>query len=75
MPGKGTVTVLLATTYVPVVQDAGRGEGDMCYLFDYRKAFDSVLHRPLLDKLCQLGEDYPLGGKLPDNQTTKCGQA
>ena len=54
-PGKGTVTALLTTTdnWFKLLE-----EGNGCaILFDYRKAFDSVPHQPLLDKLLNLGLD------------------
>ena len=54
MPRKGTVTALLATTYQWFRMLEERKE--ICAIFfDYRKAFDTVPHKLLLDKLCQFG--------------------
>ena len=52
--GKGTVTALLATTY-QWFQALEERKNVCAIFFDFRKAFDSVPHRPLLDKLSQLG--------------------
>ncbi len=53
-PGKGTVTALLNTTHQWLKMLEERK--DVCAMFfDFRKAFDSVPHRPLLNKLSQLG--------------------
>ena len=52
--GKGTVTALLNTTHqwLKMLED----RKDVCAVFfDYCKAFDSVPHKPLLNKLSQLG--------------------
>jgi len=52
--GKGTVTALLLTTYdwFRILED----KRDICAVFfDFSKAFDTVPHGPLLDKLLQLG--------------------
>jgi hypothetical protein len=54
--GKGTVTALLATTHqwFEMLED---GHEICAIFFDFRKAFDSVPHRPLLQKLQTLGLD------------------
>ena len=55
VPGK-EVTALLSTTHnIPNLLEAGN---EVCAIFfDFRKAFDSVPHRKLLDKLQDLGLD------------------
>ena len=55
-PGKGTVTALLTTTdnCFKLLEE---GKDVYSIFFDYRKAFDSVSHRHLLDKLSNLGFD------------------
>ena len=54
--GKSTVTALLSTTHnILNLLEAGN---EVCAVFfDFRKAFDSVPHRKLLDKLQDLGLD------------------
>ena len=54
--GKSTVTALLSTTHnILNLLEAGN---EVCAVFfDFRKAFDSVPHRKLLDKLQELGLD------------------
>ena len=51
--GKSTVGALLATTY-DWFQELESGKGVCSVFFDLRKAFDTVPHRKLIEKLCQL---------------------
>ena len=52
--GKGTITSLIATVHDWLCNlDQGN---DICIIFfDYKKAFDSVPHGPLMEKLCSIG--------------------
>ena len=54
--GKSTVTVLLSVTH-DWFQALEAGQEVCSIFFDLRKAFDSVPHRPLVDKLDNLGLD------------------
>ena len=53
LSGKSTVGALLATTY-DWFQELESGKGVCSVFFDIRKAFDTVPHRKLIEKLCQL---------------------
>ena len=45
---------------------------DICAIFlDYKKAFDSVPHAPLIDKLCRTGLHYKVLGWLTDYLTSR----
>ena len=50
---KSTVAALLATTY-DWFKELESGKGVCSVFFDIRKAFDTVPHRKLIEKLCQL---------------------
>ena len=52
--GKSTVAALLSTTE-DWFQLLERGKEVGAVFFDFHKAFDTVPHQPLVDKLCQLG--------------------
>ena len=52
--GKSTVTALLSVTH-DWFQALEAGQEVCSIFFDLRKAFDSVPHRPLVDKLANLG--------------------
>ena len=54
--GKSTVTVLLSVAH-DWFQALEAGQEVCSIFFDLRKAFDSVPHRPLVDKLANLGLD------------------
>ena len=54
--GKSTVTALLSVTH-DWFQALEAGQEVCSIFFDLRKAFDSVPHRPLVDKLANLGLD------------------
>ena len=56
-PGRSTVTALLSVTH-EWLSALERGKEVCAVFFDYRKAFDSVPHKPLLEKLenLHLGE-------------------
>ena len=54
--GKSTVTALLSVTH-DWFQILEAGQEVCSIFFDLRKAFDSVPHRPLVDKLANLGLD------------------
>ena len=52
--GKSTTTALLYAThdwFTPLDQQ----KDGMCIFFNFKKAFDTVPHRKLLDKLCEIG--------------------
>ena len=53
-PGKSTVAALLSTTQ-DWFQLLEKGKEAGAVFFDFHKAFDTVPHQPLVDKLCQLG--------------------
>ena len=57
--GKSTVTALLATTH-EWFQQLEEGKEICAVFFDFKKAFDSVPHRPLITKLKQMGVPYNL---------------
>ena len=52
--GKSTVAALLSTTQ-DWFQLLGKGKEVEAVFFDFQKAFDTVPHQPLIDKLCKLG--------------------
>jgi len=52
--GKSTVTALLTTTH-EWFQSLEEGKEICAVFFDFKKAFDSVPHRPLVTKLQQMG--------------------
>ena len=52
--GKSTVTALLTTTH-EWFQRLEEGKEICAVFFDFKKAFDSVPHRPLITKLQQMG--------------------
>ena len=54
--GKSTITALLSVTH-DWFQALEAGQEVCSIFFDLRKAFDSVPHRPLVDKLASLGLD------------------
>ena len=58
-PGKGTVTALLSTTHEWFL-DLEAGKEVCSVFFDLRKAFDSVPHRELVEKLRKLCIDPSL---------------
>ena len=53
-PGRSTITALL-TTFSETLQHLESGAGVAFVFFDLRKAFDSVPHLPLLQKLGEIG--------------------
>ena len=57
--GKSTVTALLTTTH-EWFQRLEEGKEICAVFFDFKKAFDSVPHRPLITKLQQMGIPYHL---------------
>ena len=57
--GKSTVTALLTTTH-EWFQRLEEGKEICALFFDFKKAFDSVPHRPLITKLQQMGIPYHL---------------
>ena len=57
--GKSTVTALLTTTH-EWFQRLEEGKEICAVFFDFKKAFDSVPHRPLITKLQQMGVPYNL---------------
>ena len=59
-PGKST-TIALISVFHDILQLADRGKDIGLVFFDFRKAFDSVPHKPLLNKLKDIGlNDYLL---------------
>ena len=52
--GRGTVTLLITTTH-DWLYNLNQGNDICVVFFDYKKAFDSVPHGPLMDKLCCIG--------------------
>ena len=71
--GRGTVTALLSTIHEWLqLLEAGQ---DICAIFlDYRKAFDSVPHAPLIDKLVATGLHTNLLAWLTDYLTNRMQQ-
>ena len=57
--GKSTVTALLTTTH-EWFQQLEEGKEICAVFFGFKKAFDSVPHRPLITKLQQMGVPYNL---------------
>ena len=52
--GRGTVTSLITTTH-DWLYNLNQGNDICVVFFDYKKAFDSVPHGPLMDKPCCIG--------------------
>ena len=52
--GKSTTTALLYATHDWFTL-LDQQKDVMCIFFDFKKAFDTVPHRKLLDKLCEIG--------------------
>ena len=65
------MTALLSTIHewFQLLLESGH---DICAIFlDYNKAFDSVPHAPLIDKLCRTGLHYKVLGWLTDYLTSR----
>ena len=69
-PGRSTVSALLSTVHEWLeLLESGR---EICAIFlDYKKAFDSVPHAPLIDKLSKIGLHYKLLKWLTDYLTLR----
>ena len=67
--GKSTLTALLSTTHDWLAQ-LDQNKEICCVFFDFQKAFDTVSHRRLMEKLKQL-HLHPLT-QLPYKTSTKC---
>ena len=54
-----------------MVSTFGRRSRGLCCFFDIRKAFDTVPHRPLLNKLCSIGIDSKIIQWICSNLTER----
>ena len=70
LPGKSTVTGLLATTHNWLSILEGGGEIGVVF-FDLRKAFDSIPHEVLLEKLEKIGLSNPILAWISDYLTCR----
>ncbi len=70
LPGKSTATGLLTTTYNWLNTLEGGGEIGAVF-FDLQKAFDSIPHRELLEKIRQTGLSSPILSWISDYLTCR----